>query len=69
MTAFVIMPGAIPPISAAQPNNNFVFDPTIGTSGGHVYVLRTNGMSPGSYQLHVSATNDPSDHVLPFVLN
>lgn len=68
VTAFVIMPGAIPPTSASQPNNDFVFDPTIGSSGGHVYVLRTGGMSPGSYQLHVSATGDPNDHTLPFVL-
>jgi hypothetical protein len=68
VTATLIMPGAILPISAAQPNNEFVFDPTIGTSGGYVYVLRTQGMSPGSYQLHIAATNDPDDHVLPFVI-
>jgi hypothetical protein len=68
VTALVIMPGPITPVSAAQPNNQFTFDPTIGTSGGYVYVLRTSGMLPGSYELHVSATNDPNDHVLPFVI-
>jgi hypothetical protein len=68
VTAFVITPGAIPPTSSAQPNNQFVFDPGIGSSGGYVYVLRTAALSPGSYQLHVSATSDPNDHTLPFLI-
>jgi hypothetical protein len=65
--AFVIMPGAIPPTSPAQPNNQFVFAGT-GSSGSYLYVLRTAALSPGSYQLHVSATGDPNDHTLPFLI-
>lgn len=70
VTAFAIIPVGNwnPPVSNAQPNNVFDFDPTIGSSGGYVYVLRTSAIIPGNYQLHVSATNDPNDHVLPFVI-
>jgi hypothetical protein len=68
VTAFVIMPGAIPPTSPAQPNNHFLFDSSIGSSGGYLYLLRTAGLSPGSYQLHISATGDPNDHSLPFLI-
>jgi hypothetical protein len=68
VTADKILPIAIPPVSSAQPNNVFVFDPTIGSSGGYVYVLRTSALNPGNYDLEVSATGDPNDHVLPFTL-
>jgi hypothetical protein len=37
-------------------------------TGSYVYVLTTSGLPPNSYQLHVSATADPTDHTLPFVI-
>jgi hypothetical protein len=45
---------------------DFVFDPTIGGSGGYRYNLRSNGFPSGTYRLHYTASGDPTEHYLEF---
>jgi hypothetical protein len=50
----------------SNPDNDFRFDYTLGTSGGYIFNLKTTGLATGSYQLTVSTGNDPLTHVLNF---
>jgi hypothetical protein len=68
VTALAILPGVNPPPVSTSGSNQFVFDPTIGSSGGYVYVLKSTKLNPGSYKLHISVTNDPNAHDLPFLI-
>ncbi len=52
--------------SAANPDSNFRFDPTLGATGGYIYNLSTRGLASGTYELQFSAANDPTTHSVPF---
>jgi len=66
--ADLITPGGVTPVSNANAGNFFMFDPTLGTSGGYIYTLSTKGLAPGTYDLHFSAAGDPTDHTTQFIL-
>ena len=66
--ATLITPGNIAPTSISNPTNDFFFDAGIGMAGGYTYVLQTKGLAPGNYQLHFTATGDPTDHTAPFII-
>jgi uncharacterized repeat protein (TIGR01451 family) len=50
-----------------NPDNNFTFDPRLGTTGGYVLRLSTDGLS-GSYSLTFRAGNDPTPHAVQFTV-
>jgi len=48
----------------ANPDNNFRYDSTLGTSGGYIYNLSTKGLSAGTWSLSFTVTGDPTAHAL-----
>jgi len=44
---------------AANPDNNFRFDATLGPTGGYIFNLSTTGLTTGTYRLDFTATSDP----------
>jgi hypothetical protein len=50
----------------ANPNNDFRFDPTLGTAGGYIFNLSTAGMPPGSYNLNFTIGGNPTNYAAPF---
>jgi hypothetical protein len=50
----------------ANPNNDFRFDPTLGTSGGYIFNLSTKGLSTGRYNLNFTVTGDSFIYAVPF---
>jgi len=39
----------------ANPDSDFRFDPTLGTSGGYIFNLKTTGLTTGTYNLYFTA--------------
>jgi hypothetical protein len=50
----------------ANPDNDFRFDATLGTSGGYIFNLSTGGLTPGTYSLQFTAGSDPVTHSVNF---
>jgi hypothetical protein len=50
----------------ANPDNNFRFDPTLGTAGGYIFNLSTKGFATGTYALSFTAGSDPTLHTVQF---
>jgi len=50
----------------ANPDNDFRFDSSLGPTGGYIFNLSTNGLSPGSYNLQFTVTGDPIRHSVTF---
>jgi len=67
--ATLITPGNITPSSSANRGNNFTFDPTLGTSGGYIYLLKSTGLASGSYVVHFTVSGDSTDHTAGFVIS
>ena len=42
----------------ANPDNDFRFDSTLGTSGGYTFNLNTHGITTGTYDLNFTVTGD-----------
>jgi len=53
----------------ANPDNDFRFDATLGTSGGYIFNLSTGGLAPGTYSLQFIAGSDPITHSVNFGVN
>jgi hypothetical protein len=51
---------------SANPDNDFRFDPTLGTTGGYIFNLSTKGYPTGTYLLNFTAGNDPTTHSVQF---
>lgn len=51
---------------SANPDGNFRFDPTLGTTGGYIFNLQTTGLTTGTYALTFTAGSDPSPHIVTF---
>lgn len=51
---------------AANPDDAFRFDPTLGTSGGYIFNLSTKGLATGTYVLSFLAGADPEIHAVGF---
>ena len=58
--------GPLESVGNANPDNNFRYDSSIGTSGGYIYNLSTNGLSSGTYALSFTVTGDPSVYQVTF---
>lgn len=53
-------PGSLEDSGNSNPDNDFRFDPTVGTSpGGYIFNLKTTGDSTGTYQLNFAVAGDP----------
>ncbi len=50
----------------ANPDSDFRFDSTLGTTGGYIFNLQTTGLATGSYVLNFTAGPDPTNHTAPF---
>ena len=50
----------------ANTDQTFRFDPTLGTTGGYIFNLKTTGYTPGTYRLYFTAGNDPHVYSVRF---
>jgi hypothetical protein len=57
---------ALQSAGSANPDNDFRYDSTLGSTGGYIFNLSTRGLSTGSYALIFAAGGDPTLHQLPF---
>ena len=64
-----ITPSDITPSSPSSPGNFFTFDPTLGTSGGYLYNLRTGGLASGTDSLNFTVSGDPTTHSVQFMIS
>jgi sugar lactone lactonase YvrE len=53
----------------ANPDNDFRFDPTLGSAGGYIFNLRTSGLGTGNWVVQFTVSNDPTLHSLGFGIN
>jgi len=53
----------------ANPDNDFRFDATLGSTGGCIFNLSTGGLTPGTYSLQFIAGSDPVTHSVNFGVN
>ena len=52
--------------SNANPDNDFRYDATLGSSGGYVYNLSTRNLRTGIWVLSITAAGDPTTHTVQF---
>ena len=50
----------------ANPDNDFRFDSTLGTTGGYIFNLSTVGLTTGAYNLNFTVTGDSFVYAAPF---
>jgi CSLREA domain-containing protein len=50
----------------ANPDDDFRFDSTLGTTGGYIFNLSTSGYPSGTFALQFTAGSDPTPHVTQF---
>lgn len=53
-------------VGNANPDNDFRFDSTLGTTGGYIFNLSTTGLASGTYSLQFTAAGDPVTHSVNF---
>jgi hypothetical protein len=53
----------------ANPDNDFRFDATLGSTGGYIFNLSTRGLASGTYSLQFTAGGDPVTHSVNFGVN
>lgn len=59
-------PGTLGSPGNSNPDNNFRFDPTLGTNGGYIFNLSTAGLAAGTYALSFTVSGDPTVHTAQF---
>lgn len=50
----------------ANPDNDFRFDSTLGTTGGYIFNLSPKGLATGTYNLNFTVTGDSLGYAVPF---
>ena len=50
----------------ANPDNDFRFDSTLGTTGGYIFNLSTKGLTTGTYNLNFTVSGGPSIYAASF---
>jgi concanavalin A-like lectin/glucanase superfamily protein/Big-like domain-containing protein/Kelch motif protein len=58
--------GAPETVGNANPDFDFRFDSTLGTTGGYIFNLGTSGLASGTYSLQFRAGADPASHSVTF---
>ena len=62
-------PGALEASGNANPDNDFRFDATLGTSGGYIFNLSTKGLGTGTWGLDFTAGPTQEAHQVQFGVN
>ena len=50
--------GAVENAGNSNPDNDFRFDATLGSTGGYIFNLKTTGLSTGTYKVNFTVTGD-----------
>ena len=58
--------GAVQDAGNANPDSDFRFDATLGTTGGYIFNLSTKGLTTGTYKLTFTVSGDPSSYATLF---
>jgi hypothetical protein len=58
--------GAVEDAGNANPDNDFRFDVSLGTTGGYIFNLKTTGLSTGTYNLNFTVMGDSFVYAAPF---
>jgi hypothetical protein len=66
LTAVSGFAGAAEAEGNANPDNDFRFNASLGSTGGYIFNLSTRGLSSGRYRLQFTATGDPIPHSVVF---
>jgi hypothetical protein len=48
----------------ANPDNNFRYDSTLGSTGGNIFNMNTKNLTTGTWQMPFKATGDPVTHTI-----
>ena len=58
----------VPPADSgnANPDQNFRFDPTLGSTGGYIFNLKTGGYAPGTYKLDFTVGGEAHVYTVQF---
>jgi hypothetical protein len=58
--------GAVQDSGNSNPDNDFRFDPTLGTTGGYIFNLSTKGLTTGTYNLNFTVAGSSSVYSTQF---
>ena len=58
--------GVVEDSGASNPDSNFRFDATLGSTGGYIFNLKTTGLSTGTYSINFTVTGDSFVYAVPF---
>jgi hypothetical protein len=58
--------GAVEDPGNANPDSDFRFDASLGTTGGYIFNLKTTGVTTGTYNLSFTVTGDSFVYTTPF---
>ena len=59
-------PGPVQDSGNANPDSDFRFESTLGSTGGYIFNLSTKGLTTGSYNLNFTVTGDSFVYAAPF---
>lgn len=59
-------PQALEDAGNANPDYDFRFDSSLGSTGGYIFNLKTSGYPTGTFALQFTASNDPTPHMVQF---
>src|SRR6266852_2033738 len=62
-------PATLDSAGSSNPDSNFRFDSTLGTSGGYIFNLDTSGLAAGTYALSITVSGDPTLHSAQFAVS
>jgi hypothetical protein len=58
--------GAVQSPGNANPDSDFRFDSSLGSSGAYVFNLKTTGLTTGTYNLNFTVADTPFLYAAPF---
>lgn len=61
-----LISGPVQSAGNANADNDFRYDPTLGTAGGYIFNLQTKGLQTGTYNLNFTVTGVSSTYAAPF---
>src|SRR5258708_1638388 len=62
-------PAKLDSAGSSNPDSNFRFDSTLGTSGGYIFNLDTSGLAAGTYALSFTVSGDLTLHSAQFAVS
>ena len=61
-----LISGAVEDSGNSNPDNNFRFDTTLGSTGGYIFNLKTTELTTGTYGVNFTVTGDSSVYTAQF---